>query len=221
MAVLPKDSVNAIIHLYRGEMGRMIAYRVRLDTTTRWAVATSAAILSLSLTNAAVPHLVFLLAVWLNLLFLGLEARRYGAYSLVRYRVRLLERGFYGEILGGPEPGQESGEECGQKAGPDAAAGGWQEALRRSIDTPTPRMGYLAACSVRLRRVYLWLMSAVYGAWLVKLYYHGGPDGMVHGARVGAVPGIAVLAIAFALLAALAMLAVVHRPPGDELAGDA
>lgn len=210
MAVLPKDSVTAIIHLYRGEMGRLIAYRVRLDTTTRWAVATSAAILSLSLTNAAVPHLVFLLAVWLNLLFLGLEARRYGAYSLIRYRVRLLERGFYGEILGGHEPGGQA-----------AAVGGWQEALRRSIDTPAPCVGYLAACSVRLRRVYLWLMSAVYSAWLVKLHYHGGPDGMVHGARVGAVPGIAVLAIAFALLAVLAILAMVHRPPGDELAGDA
>lgn len=196
MEITRQDIANATIHLYRGELGRMTAYRVRLDTTTRWAVVTSAAIMSFALSNVGVPHLVFLLAIWLNLLFLWLEARRYRAYTLVRHRVRLLERGFYGIVLGG-EPGHAA----------DASAHDWREELRQSLHTPTIRMGYLAACSVRLRRAYLWLFGAVYGAWLVKLHYYGG---IPEGAGVGSLSGIAVVAMAFALLAALTVLALVH-----------
>ena len=202
MEITRQDSVSATIHLYRGELGRLIAYRVRLDTTTRWAVVTSAAIMSFALSNANVPHLVFLLAIWLNLLFLWLEARRYRAYTLVRHRVRLLERGFYGLVLGG-EAGDTS----------DAAAGGWREELRQSLQSPVIRMSYLAACSVRLRRAYLWLLGAVYGAWLVKLHYHGG---IPAGAAVGPLSGTAIMIAALALLAALAALTLMHWQPEVE-----
>ena len=37
------NQANALIHLYRAEVGKMTAYRQRLDMTTNWSVVTTAA----------------------------------------------------------------------------------------------------------------------------------------------------------------------------------
>lgn len=70
-AMPPYDSnvTNSLIHLYRGEMGRMTMYRVRLDTTTNWAIVTIAAISTFGLGNPEVPHVIFLLLLALILFF--------------------------------------------------------------------------------------------------------------------------------------------------------
>ncbi len=52
--VQPKSSVelvNALSPYYRGELRRAISWRDRLDRTTNWAIAVTAAILSVSLTQ--------------------------------------------------------------------------------------------------------------------------------------------------------------------------
>ena len=88
------NAVNALIHLYRAEMGRLTTYRVRLDTTTSWAITSSALITTFALGNPQIPHLAFLFLMFVNFFFLHLEARRFRAYEASRHRVHLLERFF-------------------------------------------------------------------------------------------------------------------------------
>nr|MBA3651460.1 DUF2270 domain-containing protein [Chthoniobacterales bacterium] len=44
--------VNAMSHFYRGELGRIMVWRTRLDTTTNWAVTSSTAIITIAFSNA-------------------------------------------------------------------------------------------------------------------------------------------------------------------------
>lgn len=196
MEMSPKDVPTALIHLYRGELGRMAVYRMRLDTTTNWAVGTSAALTTFTLGQERAPHFVFLLVVFLDLIFLYMEARRFRFYELVRRRVRLLELGFYATVLG--KPPRE----------------GWEDALWESLRAPRSPLSRLQAAAVRLQRHYLWLVLSVYGAWLLKLWLRG--DGLIAGAAVGPLPGAVVFVAAALLLIALVGLASAYRLPEEE-----
>lgn len=149
---LSGNAVNALIHLYRAEMGRMTAYRARLDTTTNWAITTSALVATFALGNETQPHTAFVFLMGINYFFLHLEARRFGAYEGSRRRVRLLERYFYPQVLG------------------DAVDPRWTAYLLTVLQRPVyPTVGLLTAVSWRLRRVYLWIYAGVLLAWLYKL----------------------------------------------------
>src|SRR5438105_12524069 len=97
---LSTSTLNALVHLYRAEVGRMTSYRQRLDTTTNWAITSSALVTTFSLGNATIPHEAFLFLMFVNVFFLVVEARRFRVYEAARYRVLLMERYAYPEILG-------------------------------------------------------------------------------------------------------------------------
>ena len=176
LAVLPtNERVNALTHLYRGELARMTAYRLRLDTTTNWALGTTAAMITFALSHTELPHSIFGLAVVLNVMFLWLEATRFRTYLGIRQRVRLLEEGFFAPILGGRE--QE----------------GWERALAESLDDFKLPISQAQAMSVRLRRMYCWLIASVYLGWYVKLTRHGE---ILESAALGPVPGFVVMPLA-------------------------
>ncbi|UQA54993.1 DUF2270 domain-containing protein [Polyangium aurulentum] len=196
MDVTDRDIPTALMHLYRGELGRMAIYRTRLDITTNWAVGTSAALTTFALGQPEAPHFVFGLAVFLVLVFLWMEARRYRFYELVRQRVRLLECGFYGAVL---------------KKTPRE---GWADSLWESLREPHPPIGYREAVSVRLRRHYLWLVIAIYGAWVLKLWIQ--EHRFVDAAAIGAVPGPAVIGVAALLLTVLTGIAFSYQLPEKE-----
>jgi uncharacterized membrane protein len=65
--------VNAMIHFYRGELGRIMIWGQRLDQSTQWAIASTTTIVTMML--------------WI-------EARRYRLYDAFRERVRMLEAYF-------------------------------------------------------------------------------------------------------------------------------
>lgn len=192
----PRDTTTALIHLYRGELGRMTTYRVRLDATTNWAVVSTAGIATFALGTPGASHLVFGLAVLLILAFCVMEARRFRGYVLIRDRVRLLETGFYGAILGGKESPPH-----------------WQEQLREQLIDPSPLVGYPRAIAICLRRSYAWLLGVVYLAWLVKL--RQAPGALVEAASLGSIPGPAVLALSTAVLLAVVIVALLARHPEE------
>jgi uncharacterized membrane protein len=99
----PPDLNNSLIHLYRGELGRQISYRQRLDTSTQYAVTIASTLTVLSFAYSAVPSTVHLLIAFFVCVFLVLESRRYLYYQVVRYRVRQLETGYYGRYILGPK----------------------------------------------------------------------------------------------------------------------
>lgn len=168
----------------------MTTYRVRLDTTTNWAVGTTAAITTLALGSREVPHFTFGVPFVLVLLFLWMEATRYRVYEMVRLRVRLLEQGFYLELLRG-QPLE-----------------GWRERLATALAHPNPPISYLQAFAVRLRRSYLWLFTVIYLIWLAKIALVGRlPDG----AAIAMVPGPIVIALVTLQLVPLVIVASIHR----------
>jgi uncharacterized membrane protein len=185
-----KDAANALIHFYRGELARMTTYRVRLDTTTNWAVGTTAAITSLAVGSAGVPHFTFGIPFVLVLLFLWMEARRYRVYEMSRLRVRLLEQGFLLQMVEG-------------NALPD-----WRERLASSLEKPDPPIGQVQALSVRLRRSYLGLLFVIYLFWLAKIAL---VSSLPQGARIAFVPGYLVLTLITLQWIPLVMLALKHE----------
>lgn len=196
MAYSSSEVSTALIHLYRGELGRMTAYRIRLDSTTNWAVVTTAGMVSYALGTPAAPHFVLVLAIVLDLFFVGIEARRYCSFELIRQRVRLLERGFCVDVLGGR---------------PDAA---WQSELRASLTAPEMPLTLRAAVGIRLRRSYLGLIAVVFMAWVLKLVVHGTKP-LPDAARVSGMPGSAVFAGVLVFFAALALVALRQRAPEE------
>ncbi|MEC7519554.1 MAG: DUF2270 domain-containing protein [Myxococcota bacterium] len=186
-----RDVNTALIHLYRGELQRMVTYRVRLDTTTNWAIGTAAALISFALGHDGAPHFVLVLGVLMGLVFAWIEARRFQVFELIRLRVRLLERGFYGDLLELHPPVE------------------WEAELGESLRRPKPPVSLLQAMSVRMRRNYLWVIGLLYSAWLLKLHLMGGS--FFEAATIGPLPGSWVVAASIMLVSPFVALAFVYR----------
>ena len=187
------NTVNGLIHLYRAEVGRLTAYRARMDTTTNWAITSSALVATFALGNEEVSHAAFLFLMFINYYFLMLEGRRYRAFEGSRQRAELLERTFYPELLGEPTP-------------PD-----WPEKVANSLKQPTEVVSTLGAIGWRLRRSYLGIYGAILFAWIAKLDLVL-PSGfnlwtLVERAHIGSIPGAVVFVVVIALYAWLAVLA--------------
>jgi uncharacterized membrane protein len=203
---LPSSALNALVHLYRAEVGRLTAYRQRLDTSTNWAITSSALVTTFSLGNQSIPHAAFLFLMFVDAFFLVVEARRFRVYEAARYRVLLIERYMYPEILG------------------EASTRAWKPALIESLRTPYsyPPVAMLAAIGWRLRRNYLWIYAAVLLTWIAKLEIVGGGSAdLIAQAGIGRLPGAIIWALvlgAYAALVAIGVLAKRTYPMGSEAA---
>lgn len=145
------NQANAMIHLYRAEVGKMTAYRQRLDMTTNWSVVTTMALASFALGDPNNSHASFLFAMFMNYFFLRLEARRFRTYEISHHRVRIIERFFFPVMLG------------------DKVDPGWHQLLLAELNKPRSPMGRNDALGWRLNRNYLWMYTAILLAWLAKL----------------------------------------------------
>ena len=150
-------AVRSLRDRYRGEIGRLTAYRQRMDSTTNWAVTITSALIAFSLGNSTLPHYFFLLIALLQLFFCGVEARRHVYYSLVRYRCRLMERGFYANLLD-----------------PSLPAVAWRRPLRASYMPDVVTMPVWRSFVGRLKRLYVYMLLATYVGWTFKLIVIGG-----------------------------------------------
>ena len=90
-----QEYLSVMVHFYRGEVARSTSWRQRLDTTTNWAVLTTAAMLSFTFTaEGENTHIILLLTTLIILAYLIIEARRYRYFEVYRARVRMLEENF-------------------------------------------------------------------------------------------------------------------------------
>ncbi|GGM12238.1 DUF2270 domain-containing protein [Deinococcus aerophilus] len=190
------NTANALIHLYRAEVGKMTAYRQRLDMTTNWSVVTSAGLASFALGDPGNSHATFLFAMFMNYFFLRLEARRFRTYEIAHHRVRIMERFFYPAMLG------------------DHVDPGWHQLLLAELGKPRSPMTRNDALGWRLGRNYLWIYAAVLLAWLAKLDL-GQPKGYVLSfpdalslADIGNFPGWLVFLFVFSFYLYLIWLAL-------------
>src|SRR5205814_3817312 len=95
----PGEFNTAMIHFYRGEVQRSNTWRNRLDTTTNWAVLTAGATLSFVFSSQSNPHFVIPINSILVAIFLLMEARRYRYYEIWSSRVRVIETGYFAQML--------------------------------------------------------------------------------------------------------------------------
>ena len=204
----PVRSTDMVMaQLYRGELGRSDRWRMRLDTTTNWALTTTAFVISYSFSAAGISHVPLLVGIWMVVTFLGLEARRYRYYDLWNRRLRLLEHGFWGPLLR-HEPED-----------PDA-----MRELANELERPALRLSMRSAVSTRLNRTYGRILMVMLAAWFIKIWAHPGTAGsveeLVGRAHVGFIPGWLVLGgVAAGTLVAAALYAAsfVGRAPLGEL----
>ncbi|MBM3145666.1 MAG: DUF2270 domain-containing protein [Chloroflexi bacterium] len=147
------EFTTAMVHFFRAEVNRANVWRMRLDTTTNWAVVTTGAALSFTFAQTGSPHIVILLDMLLVTLFLLIEARRYRYYELWSYRVRLMETDFYAAMLVPPF-----------HPSPD-----WAEALAENLLTPHFPVSIWEALGRRLRRNYLWIYLILGLSWVAKI----------------------------------------------------
>lgn len=202
------DRTTVFVHYYRAMVGRADTWRMRMDTTTNWAIGATAALISFSLGDVELPHFVVFLSSFLTFIFLLLEARRLTFYHLWQQRVLLLER---------------------LVVAPAASAAGWDEArlealareLEPHLGRTVPTMSMRKAISRRLRRVYVYLFVAQVLAWLLKLSMHPGDattlGEVVDRAAIGPLSGGAVMAgVAATLLVGAGYAAWGGRPWGAD-----
>ena len=174
----PAEFNTAMIHFYRGEVQRSNTWRNRLDTTTNWAVITAGATLSFVFSSPHNPHFVIPINSILVVIFLLMEARRYRYYEIWSSRVRILETGYFANLLM-PEnrPAEES----------------WAEHLAADLTTPHFTITEWEAVGRRLRRNYLWIFALLAASWNLKVYLSPLPardfDAFIERAAVGFIPG--------------------------------
>lgn len=152
----PSDTNAALIHFYRGEMGRANIWRTRLDTTTNWAVITTGATLTLAFGSVNNPPIIIIVNTLLILLFLVIETRRDRYYELWMHRIRIMEHNFFPSHL---SPGYV----------PPAA---WRDELVRSLQHPQYPITFLEAFGRRYRRNYAPIFLILAACWLLKIYIH-------------------------------------------------
>ena len=188
---------TAMIHFYRGEVQRSNTWRNRLDTTTNWAVLTAGATLSFVFGSATNPHFVIPINSILVAIFLMMEARRYRYYEIWSSRVRVIETGYFAQLLA-PE-----------SVPPDE---GWAEHLAADLLTPHFTITEWEAIGRRLRRNYLWIFALLALSWNLKVYLHPLPardfDAFIDRATVGLVPGWIVFMVGVIFNAAIAIFAI-------------
>jgi uncharacterized membrane protein len=151
------EFVNAIIHLYRGELGEATAWRGRIDTTSHWAIVLSATALSFVFSDTAIERhvLIPIISVFCTF-FLAMEARRYRFFDIWRSRARMIEMNFYQPLLAGSKPPMAD----------------WAQRLAQDMDWPRFHMTWWEAAGRRLRRNYLGIYGVLLASWLVVLMTH-------------------------------------------------
>jgi uncharacterized membrane protein len=187
---------TAMVHFYRGEVTRANTWRNRLDTTTNWAVLTTGATLSFAFSSPTNPHFVILINTVLVGFFLFMEARRYRYYEIWSSRVRILETGYFTQIL------------LPEQAPDDA----WMALLVDDLKTPHFTITESEALGRRLRRNYMWIFILLAACWNLKVYIHPVPaydfNAFIARATIGVVPGGVVFLVGIVFNAGLFVFAL-------------
>jgi len=155
----PGENLTVLTHFYRGELGRAIAWRQKMDMTTHWAIITATALVSVVFTNPSSNHMILPFGSALIYLLLHIEGRRYRFYDVWRTRVRMLEVHFIVPSLAFEHRLPE---------------GNWRETLCNDLFKPTYKISYWESVGRRLHRNYGWLFLLVLLSWLGKILMDAG-----------------------------------------------
>src|SRR3954447_2099872 len=200
--------VNAMSHFYRGELGRIMVWRQRLDITTNWAITSSTAIITIAFSNRDVPHIIFFFNLAIVWVMLWIEARRYRFYDAFRARVRMLEAHFLVPMV---------------MENRDMLQGEWKKLVCEDLILPSFKISKLEAVGRRLKRNYVFIFILIMIAWVMKIFLHADEPIDTFGAfyralRVGHIPSWLVAIIFVGTLVSVIGIAVyVGRKTSGEI----
>lgn len=152
--------ITAMSHFYRGELGRIMSWRQRLDVTTSWAITLSSAVFGFAFSNREVPHIIFFFNIAVVWILLWMEARRYRFYDAFRARVRMLEAHFLVPIVA---------------QNTTLLQGEWQKVICEDLILPSFKITRFEAIGRRLKRNYIFIFIMVLVAWVTKIFLHAEP----------------------------------------------
>ena len=152
--------VTAMSHFYRGELGRIMVWRQRLDATTSWAITVTSSIFTVAFSIRGVPHVIFFFNIAVVAMLLWIEARRYRHYDAFRARVRMIEAHFLVPIV---------------SQNTAMLQGEWQKLVCADLLLPAFKIGIFEALGRRLRRNYGFIFLIVCVAWVTKIFLHAEP----------------------------------------------
>ncbi len=144
-------------HFYRGEIGRIMQWRARLDNTTNWAITTTSTIFTVAFSLRDVPHIIFLFNLAIVSIMLWIEARRYRFYDAFRARVRMLEAHFLVPVI---------------VQNRDLLQGDWRKQLAEDLLLPSFKISSFEAVGRRLKRNYVFIYLIILFAWVTKIFLH-------------------------------------------------
>lgn len=157
MALFEQGYVNAMSHFYRGELGRIMSWRQRLDATTTWAITSTTTIFTVAFTVRDVPHIIFFFNIAIVSIMLWIEARRYRFYDAFRARVRMLEAHFLVPMV------------MENKA---MLQGEWKKLVCEDLILPCFKISAFEAVGRRLKRNYVFIFYIIFAAWFTKVFLH-------------------------------------------------
>jgi len=152
--------VNAMVHFYRGELGRIMIWRQRLDVTTTWAITSSTTIITVAFSFREIPHIIFFFNVAIVWIMLWIEARRYRFYDAFRGRVRMLETHFLVPMVSQSDR---------------LLDGEWRRLVCEDLILPSFKITAFEAVGRRLKRNYVFIFAIIMLAWALKIFMHAEP----------------------------------------------
>lgn len=190
------EYIAALVHFYRGELHRSTIWRVRLDTTTNWAILSVMGLVTFTFGDLDHSHAPLLVGMLLVLTFMGIEARRYRIFNVWCARVRNLEVNFLTPIL---------------QYDMKAVKQGWGRLVADDLLHPRFNMTWHQALRARLLRNYLPLFALLLICWFVKIVPKNQPElpafaQLVEQMHIGFIPGWLTLGFVTALYVYLVAL---------------
>lgn len=152
-----RDYYTTMSHFYRGELGRIMMWRQRLDLTTNWAILSSTGVITFALGNESISHIVFMLANLTVFLLMAIEGRRYRYYDAYRARVRILEAHFLVPVI---------------LQDTTRLQGDWRSLLVEDMIIPSFKMSMLQAVGKRLNLNFRWIYLVIVAALILKVTIH-------------------------------------------------
>jgi len=179
------EVVTTLVHYYRAEVQRSLAWRERLDRTTNWAVGATAAFLGFGFSHPEFPHPFFLFGLAVLYTLLLVEARRFRFYDAYEYRVRLLHQNFiYGVFAHGAlheDPGFDNNDVH------------WRAELASDLRYPQYKIDLTFALGNRIASNYIYLFLILIVGWLMKIRFHpkiaASWQDFLQQAAIGFIPG--------------------------------
>ena len=201
-----RRSDPVLVHFYRAVVSHMDIWRLRMDATTNWAAVTVAGMITFSFSTVGAPHYVLLLALVFQVVFLLMESRRYQTFDLWRRRFRVLNRALIVPALDDARSTESGTAEL--------------QELARDLGRTVPHLSLVNAAGYRIRRNYGYLFAVTLLSWVLKLEVHPEParsaPALVGRAAIAFIPGWLVVAVVFAGVSSLLIMAVA-APTSDML----